>query len=49
VKAGAGNDVIVAVDSRRHRDQISCGRGNDRVIADRNDRVTRDCERVTRR
>jgi dipeptidyl aminopeptidase/acylaminoacyl peptidase len=49
VKAGAGNDVIGAADGKRYRDRISCGRGTDRVIADRRDRVDRDCERVSRR
>jgi Tol biopolymer transport system component len=49
VKAGDGNDVIFAGDGTRYRDQIACGRGNDRVRADRRDRVARDCERVTRR
>jgi Ca2+-binding RTX toxin-like protein len=48
VKAGDGNDVIVAEDGRAYRDQISCGRGRDRVIADRRDRVSHDCERVRR-
>jgi hypothetical protein len=49
VKAGDGNDLIDAVDGRAYRDRISCGRGLDRVIADRRDRVSHDCERVRRR
>ncbi len=44
---GAGADRISARDGRRER--ISCGSGRDIVTADRNDRVARDCERVTRR
>ena len=51
---GAGNDRIDARDStpfgRRAVDTISCGTGRfDVVLADRGDRVGRDCERVTRR
>jgi Tol biopolymer transport system component len=49
VQAGGGNDVINAVDSRSYTDRISCGRGRDRVIANRRDRVSPDCERVIRR
>lgn len=49
VKAGDGNDAIFAVDGRHYSDQISCGRGRDRVIADRRDRVSPDCEIVRRR
>lgn len=45
-----GRDLIKAVDgARRVRDRIECGRGRDRVIADRTDEVDRDCERVKRR
>ena len=43
---GTGADRITARDGRR--EPISCGSGRDRVSADRNDRVARDCERVTR-
>ena len=46
VTAGAGPDVIYARDG--YRDLISCGRGRDRVIADRKDRVSRSCERLRR-
>jgi Tol biopolymer transport system component len=49
VKAGGGNDVILTADGRRYRDQISCGRGRDRVKADRGDRISHNCEHVTRR
>jgi hypothetical protein len=31
------------------RDRVLCGRGRDRVIADRKDRVRGGCERVSRR
>jgi len=43
----AGNDVLSARDGVR--DRISCGPGRDRVVADRLDVVTRDCELVVRR
>jgi len=43
---GAGNDGIRARNDRV--DRIRCGAGNDRVTADKNDRVARDCERVRR-
>ena len=47
VAAGAGADVINARDG--YRDVIACGLGRDLVIADRKDKVSRDCERVRRR
>ena len=43
---GAGNDLILAIN--RRRDAINCGTGVDTVRADRLDRVSRNCERVTR-
>ena len=46
LKGNSGNDVI---NGGSGRDRISCGRGTDTVIADRRDRVGRDCERVRRR
>jgi Tol biopolymer transport system component len=46
VAAGAGPDVIYARDGSR--DVIACGLGRDLVIADRKDKVARDCERVRR-
>ena len=46
VAAGAGPDVIYARDG--DRDVIACGLGRDLVIADRKDKVARDCERVRR-
>ena len=42
-----GADRINARDG--FADTIACGPGRDRVIADRRDRVRRDCERVSRR
>ena len=44
ISGGSGNDRVSARDGRR--DRISCGRGRDTVVADRTDRVARDCERV---
>jgi len=49
LSGGAGNDSISARD--RTRDTVNCGRGRDRVAADRRrgrDRVSRNCERVRR-
>lgn len=45
LKGNSGNDVI---NGGSGRDRITCGRGRDTVIADRRDRVGRDCERVRR-
>ena len=47
VTAGGGADVVSAADGEV--DRISCGAGRDTVVADRRDRVARDCERVERR
>jgi WD40-like Beta Propeller Repeat len=46
VRAGAGNDIVLARDDAR--DAVSCGPGKDLVYADRRDVVGRDCERVRR-
>lgn len=46
---GPGADTINALDARGVRDIVSCGAGRDTVIANRADRVARDCERVIRR
>jgi Ca2+-binding RTX toxin-like protein len=43
---GAGNDVIIVNHFPPFEDIASCGRGFDRVLADRNDVVAPDCERV---
>ena len=47
ISGGSGRDRISARDGQR--DRVSCGRGTDSVVADRRDRVGRDCERVRRR
>jgi hypothetical protein len=47
VDAGPGNDSIRTID--RARDNVRCGPGRDSVVADRADRIARDCERVSRR
>jgi hypothetical protein len=46
IAAGAGNDVINTRDGQR--DVVNCGRGHDRVRADRNDKVASNCESVKR-
>lgn len=43
---GKGNDRIKAND--RRADTIECGKGNDTVLADRADKVAKDCETVKR-
>ena len=43
---GSGNDRVSARDG--NRDRINCGGGRDTVVADRIDRVSRNCERVRR-
>lgn len=47
VEAGGGNDRIRARD--RSSDDVSCGRGHDRVALDRFDAIDRGCERIARR
>jgi hypothetical protein len=44
--AGAGNDRVFARNNRA--DRVRCGKGRDRVVADQNDRVAGDCERIRR-
>jgi uncharacterized repeat protein (TIGR01451 family) len=44
---GGGPDVIKARDGQR--DVIKCGPGQDTVLADKSDRVAKDCEKVRRR
>ncbi len=46
LSGGDGNDTISARDGAR--DTVTCGRGRDVVVADRLDRVARDCETVRR-
>jgi Ca2+-binding RTX toxin-like protein len=43
---GAGNDTIDAKDGQR--DFVNCSTGRDTVVADRRDRISRGCERVSR-
>lgn len=47
LSGGPGDDLLKARDGRR--DDIVCGPGRDRVLADRLDRVAPDCEHVLRR
>jgi RTX calcium-binding nonapeptide repeat (4 copies)/WD40-like Beta Propeller Repeat len=44
---GPGDDVLLARDGRT--DHLDCGPGRDSALADRQDRVSRTCERVLRR
>ena len=46
IAGGGGNDRINARDGRR--DRVNCGTGRDRVVADTIDRVSRNCELVSR-
>ena len=46
LSGGSGNDVIDVSHRPAVRDVVVCGRGFDRVLADRKDTVARDCERV---
>jgi Ca2+-binding RTX toxin-like protein len=44
---GPGDDALLARDGRA--DHLDCGPGRDSAVADRLDRVSRSCERVSRR
>ena len=46
IAAGVGNDVVRVRDGAV--DQVTCGPGHDRVIADPQDSIARDCEVVQR-
>ncbi len=46
LSGGAGNDVILVVNRPAFEDKVTCGEGFDRVIADREDLVAPDCEKV---
>ncbi len=46
VSAGEGNDVVAARNKPAYKDMVTCGDGFDRVMADPNDVVADDCERV---
>ncbi len=46
LSAGDGNDVVAAVNRPAFKDIVTCGGGFDRVLADREDVLDDDCERV---
>ena len=46
LRGGSGDDTIKAHDGVE--DRIYCGKGNDTVSADKVDKVSTDCEHVTR-
>ena len=46
LSGGAGDDIFVVDNVPASKDRVSCGRGFDRVIADRKDVVAADCEKV---
>jgi Ca2+-binding RTX toxin-like protein len=46
LSGGDGDDIFVVDNVPATKDLVSCGRGFDRVLADRKDAVAPDCERV---
>ena len=48
LSGGDGNDVLAVINDPAGKDVVACGRGFDRVLADRADLVAPDCERVFR-
>ena len=46
LSAGDGNDVVAVVNRPAFEDWVSCGSGYDRVLADREDVLASDCEKV---
>ena len=46
VSGGAGNDGVIVINRPAFKDVVTCGTGFDRVLADREDLVAPDCERV---
>ena len=46
LSGGDGDDIFVVDNVPAAKDRVSCGRGFDRVIADRKDMVAADCEKV---
>ena len=46
LSAGDGNDVIAVVNRPAFEDVVTCGSGYDRVLADREDVLAPDCEKV---
>ena len=49
LSAGDGNDVVGVFNDPAVKDIVSCGRGFDRVFADKKDLVAPDCEKVAAR
>jgi hypothetical protein len=47
LSGGAGTDVLNPANKPAGKDLVSCGPGVDRVLADRKDVISPDCERVT--
>ena len=47
LSGGDGNDVILVDNKPAAKDKVLCGRGFDRVLADRADVIAPDCERTT--
>jgi hypothetical protein len=47
LSAGDGNDVLNVANKPAGKDVVSCGSGIDRVLADRTDVVSPDCENVS--
>jgi Ca2+-binding RTX toxin-like protein len=48
LSGGDGNDVLAVINDPAGKDVVACGRGFDRVLADRADLLAPDCERVFR-
>jgi Ca2+-binding RTX toxin-like protein len=46
LSGGPGNDFLAPLQVPASRDVVVCGRGFDRVLADRKDRIAPDCEKV---
>ncbi|HEV2723183.1 MAG TPA: IPT/TIG domain-containing protein, partial [Thermoleophilaceae bacterium] len=47
ISGNSGSDRIISLDGVR--DRVNCGTGRDRVLADRRDVISRNCERARRR
>jgi Ca2+-binding RTX toxin-like protein len=48
LSGGDGNDVVAVINDPAGKDVVACGRGFDRVLADRADLIAPDCEKVFR-
>jgi Ca2+-binding RTX toxin-like protein len=46
LSGGAGKDAIIVVNRPAFEDRVTCGEGFDRVLADREDLLAPDCEKV---